>query len=59
VDWYFETEAGKAEIARLPAKRVGQLEELDGALLLLTSDASSYMNGAIIPVDYGQVIQLA
>jgi NAD(P)-dependent dehydrogenase (short-subunit alcohol dehydrogenase family) len=59
VDWYFETEAGKAEIARLPAKRVGLLEELDGALLLLTSDASSYMNGAIIPVDYGQVIQLA
>jgi len=59
VDWYFETEQGQAEIQRLPAKRVGKVEELDGALLLLASDASSYMNGAIIPVDYGQVIQLA
>lgn len=59
VDWYFETDAGKAEVERLPAKRVGKLEELHGALLLLASDASSYMNGAIIPVDYGQVVQLA
>lgn len=59
VDWYFESEQGKAEVARLPAKRVGRVEELDGVLLLLASDASSYINGAVIPVDYGQVIQLA
>lgn len=59
VEAYFETDQGKAEIARLPPKRVGQVDELDGVLLLLASDASSYINGAIIPVDAGQVIQLA
>lgn len=55
---YFETDAGKADIARLPPKRQGQVQELDGALLLLASDAGSYINGAILPVDAGQVIQL-
>jgi len=59
VNWYFDTEQGQAEIQRLPAKRTGRLEELSGVLLLLASDASSYINGAVIPVDYGQVIQLA
>ncbi len=55
---YFETEAGKADIARHPLQRLGRVEELDGALLLLTSDASTYINGAILSVDGGQVIQL-
>lgn len=55
---YFETEAGKADIERHPLKRLGRVEELDGALLLLTSDASTYINGAILSVDGGQVIQL-
>lgn len=59
VSGYFETEQGKAETQKLPAKRVGSVEELDGVLLLLASDASSYMNGAIIPVDYGHVMLLA
>ncbi|MGQ0620453.1 MAG: SDR family NAD(P)-dependent oxidoreductase [Panacagrimonas sp.] len=58
VSGYFDTDAGKADIQRLPPKRVGRVEELDGALLLLASDAGSYINGAILPVDYGQVIQL-
>lgn len=55
---YFETDEGKADIGRLPPKRPGQVHELDGALLLLTSDAGSYINGAILPVDAGQVLQL-
>lgn len=55
---YFETEAGKADIARLPLKRVGDVKELDGALLLLASDAGSYINGHVLSVDAGQVIQL-
>jgi NAD(P)-dependent dehydrogenase (short-subunit alcohol dehydrogenase family) len=62
---YFETElnrdllrseAGQAIISRVPQKRVGQLPELDGPLLLLASDASSYMNGAVIPVDGGHLV---
>jgi len=55
---YFETDAGKADIERHPLKRPGRVEELDGALLLLASDASSFINGAVLSVDAGQVIQL-
>lgn len=58
VSGYFETDAGKADIQRLPLKRVGNVSELDGPLLLLASDAGSYINGAILSVDAGQVIQL-
>lgn len=62
---YFETEinrdllrsdAGRAIISRVPMQRVGQQHELDGALLLLASDASAYMTGAIIPVDGGHLV---
>ncbi len=59
VDWYFDSEAGKAEIENLPAKRVGSFEELDGPLLLLASEAGSYMNAAVIPVDYGHVARIS
>ena len=62
---YFETEitrdllrspVGQAIVARIPQQRVGQLGELDGPLLLLASDASSYMTGAVIPVDGGHLV---
>lgn len=44
---------GKAMIARVPARRIGSGNELDGALLLLASGASRYMNGAVVTVDGG------
>ena len=59
VDWYFDSDVGKAEVENLPAKRVGFLEELDGPLLLLASEAGSYMNAAVIPVDYGHVVRIS
>ena len=38
---------------RVPAGRVGELPEIGGPLLLLASDAGSYMTGSIVTVDGG------
>lgn len=56
---FYESEAGIKEIANLPARRLGRLEELDGPLLLLASEASSYMNGSVLTVDYGHSVRLS
>ena len=38
---------------RVPLKRMGKSDEMNGLTLLLASNASSYMTGSIIPVDGG------
>jgi len=43
--------AGVKLIKRIPFRRLGELHELHGALLLLCSDASSYMSGSVVVVD--------
>jgi len=53
---FFDTDEGKEMIELIPQKRIGFAEELDGALLLLCSDAGSFMTGSIIRVDGGHVI---
>ena len=45
--------------ARTPANRWGDLSELIGTLVFLSSPASSYVNGQIIYVDGGITAQLS
>jgi NAD(P)-dependent dehydrogenase (short-subunit alcohol dehydrogenase family) len=50
----FGTQRGRDWVADLtPMAREGELDELDGALLLLAGRASTYMTGVVIPVDGG------
>lgn len=50
----FDDEAGRAFIVRnTPMGRAGELAELDGALLFLAGDASSYVTGHVLAVDGG------
>jgi NAD(P)-dependent dehydrogenase (short-subunit alcohol dehydrogenase family) len=53
---FWETEPGKRMIAHVPMRRLGKLEELDGPLLLLTSEAGSFMTGSVVTVDGGHLL---
>ena len=57
-DTYSEQPAGEAMKRDIPMGRFGNAGDLDGALLLLVSDAGAYMTGATIVVDGGQVVQI-
>lgn len=57
-DDYLSGEEGVAIKREIPMGRFGNPGDLDGALLLLVSDAGSYITGATIVVDGGQVIQI-
>ncbi len=50
---FFQTQARKNLIDRIPLKRIAQAPDLDGALLFLASPASAYVTGAVISVDGG------
>ncbi|MGE0388270.1 MAG: SDR family NAD(P)-dependent oxidoreductase [Gammaproteobacteria bacterium] len=53
---FLGSDAGQALVKRIPQRRLGNPEELDGALLLLASGAGSYMTGTVIPVDGGHLV---
>ncbi len=44
-------------LSHTPMKRFGQLEELQGAAILLASDAASFITGVLLPVDGGFIAQ--
>jgi NAD(P)-dependent dehydrogenase (short-subunit alcohol dehydrogenase family) len=53
---FWKTPAGQRLIERIPQRRIGQPEHLDGALLLLTSDAGTFMTGSVLTVDGGHTV---
>lgn len=52
----FETDYGKKQIASYPRRRLPVESDLDGALLLLCSDASRAITGTTLKIDDGQYI---
>ncbi|PKM29855.1 MAG: 2-deoxy-D-gluconate 3-dehydrogenase [Gammaproteobacteria bacterium HGW-Gammaproteobacteria-11] len=55
-DDYFATAKGQDYIRdKVPMRRLGQLEELSGPLLLLASEAGSFMTGTVLNIDGGHL----
>jgi NAD(P)-dependent dehydrogenase (short-subunit alcohol dehydrogenase family) len=55
-DDFFQSEHGQALIKRVPQRRLGELSELNGPLLLLISNAGSFMTGSVLAVDGGHLV---
>lgn len=53
---FFASAAGAGLIKRVPQRRLGEARELDGPLLLLASDAGSFITGAEIVADGGHLV---
>jgi len=50
---HWHTEQGQKLVAMLPRKRVGQPQDLDALIVMLASDQSHFVNGAVIAADDG------
>jgi NAD(P)-dependent dehydrogenase (short-subunit alcohol dehydrogenase family) len=53
---YFDKPVGQQMLKRIPMRRIGMPEELDGPFLLLVSDASSLMTGSVVAADGGHLV---
>jgi 2-deoxy-D-gluconate 3-dehydrogenase len=54
---FFEGPDARKVVNQIPMRRVADPKELHGVLLLLASDASSFITGSIFTVDGGQTIK--
>jgi NAD(P)-dependent dehydrogenase (short-subunit alcohol dehydrogenase family) len=50
---HWQTEAGQKLVNMLPRKRVGHPQDLDAVLMMLCSNQSHFVNGAVIAADDG------
>jgi NAD(P)-dependent dehydrogenase (short-subunit alcohol dehydrogenase family) len=50
---HWQTEQGQKLVQMLPRKRIGKPEDLDALLVMLCSDQSHFVNGAVIAADDG------
>jgi 3-oxoacyl-[acyl-carrier protein] reductase len=55
---YLESEKGRAIAREVPVGRFGEPRDLDGALLLLVSDAGRFIAGTTLVIDGGQMVAL-
>lgn len=55
-DDYLTSEEGAKMIRRIAMRRIGNVEELSGPLLLLASEAGSFMTGSTLVVDGGHLL---
>ncbi len=53
---FWTSPAGRRLIDRIPQRRLGRPEDLDGPLLLLASDAGAFMTGSVLVVDGGHSV---
>src|SRR5688572_8764920 len=53
---FWKTPGGQRLIDRIPQRRIAQPAHLDGALLLLASEAGTFMTGSVITVDGGHTV---
>lgn len=53
---FFESDAGKALVRRIPTRRLGTLADLEGPLLFLSSGASAYVTGTTLVADGGHLV---
>lgn len=52
----WQTEAGQKMVQSMPRRRVGQPADLDVVLMMLCSNESHFVNGAVVSADDGQAI---
>jgi NAD(P)-dependent dehydrogenase (short-subunit alcohol dehydrogenase family) len=55
---FLESAQGQTMLRGIPQRRLGNVEDLSGAILLLASEASAYMTGTCITVDGGHSISV-
>ncbi len=55
---FLQSAAGQKLLSKVAFERAGRVQELDGPLLLLASDAGSFMTGSVLTADGGMLLSM-